>query len=158
MKTAIIYSSKHGATGKIARFIGEQLTTDEVHYFSLSEDKPPRLQDFDKVILGTAIYAVGKASKEMTKFCSINRALLENKKIGLFISGMSKEREQNQMKAAYPEFLHKLAVTEKSLGGELSFEKMNFFERLMARLIMGAKSSVSDIDHNAIIRFAHEMK
>lgn len=157
MKTAIVYSSKHGTTGKIARLIGEQFIDDEVDYISLKENKTTHIQEYDRIILGTSIYA-GNPSAEMKKFCSNNRSVLDKKKIGLFICCMLKKREQEQLTNAYPKFLHKVAVTERALGGELLFDKMNLFERFLTRLVMKVKTSVYEINDDAIKLFTNEMK
>ena len=77
MKTAIIYYSKHGTTERVAHLIGEKLSP-ELEYISLKEFHNPDIQGYDRIILGTSIYA-GHPGRLMSKFCNKNRAQLEQK-------------------------------------------------------------------------------
>ena len=83
MKTAIIYYSKHGTTERVTHLIGEKLTN-KVDYISLKECPRPDIRTYDRIILGTAIYA-GSPNRKITQFCHNNQLLLEQKVIGLFI-------------------------------------------------------------------------
>jgi menaquinone-dependent protoporphyrinogen oxidase len=89
MKTAIVYTSKHGTTAKVAQMIAERLTGNQVSIIDLKKDKHPDIHSFDGIILGTSIYA-SAPSKTMQRFMTeefekrlsnfINRTK-ENKKI-----------------------------------------------------------------------------
>lgn len=108
MKTAIIYSSKNGTTEKVANMIVEKIgTEDDVSLISLRKTSSPDLSSFEKVILGTSIYA-GKPRSEMSKFCNQYRNILESKTIGLFVCGMQPAKKEVELKGAYPEYLHSL--------------------------------------------------
>ncbi|WP_106830178.1 flavodoxin domain-containing protein [Parabacteroides pacaensis] len=107
MKTAIIYYSKHGTTEHVAYLIGESLNH-KVDYISLRESPKVDIRTYDRIILGTSIYA-GTSSRIVTQFCNKNRLLLEQKVIGLFICRMNKEQETKEMEKAFPEYLQKLA-------------------------------------------------
>ena len=157
MKTAIIYFSKHGTTEKVAYLIGKQLYADKVEYISLKENKAPDIQMYDKVILGTSIYA-GHSSKQMKSYCFNNGELLEKKKIGLFICCMLKEKEQEQLTNAYPDYLNKVAIVKEALGGELLFDKMNFFEKFLSKMIMKVSTSVFALNNEAINLFSEKMR
>lgn len=155
MKTAIIYCSKHGTTEKVARLIGE-LLEEKVDYFSVKNKENISFQDYEKIILGTSIYA-GSPGNEMTKFCIYNQSALQQKKVGLFICCMNQENSQEQMKKAFPEYLHEVAVAEEIMGGEFLFEKMNFIERFIVKKIVKIKASVSNIDKDSITGFSKRM-
>jgi menaquinone-dependent protoporphyrinogen IX oxidase len=64
MKTAIIYTSKHGTTAKIAQMIAERLTGNQVSIIDLKKDKRPDINSFDEIMLGASVYA-GTPSKAM---------------------------------------------------------------------------------------------
>jgi menaquinone-dependent protoporphyrinogen oxidase len=64
MKTAIIYTSKHGTTAKVAQMIAGRLTDSPVSLIDLKKDKHPDVRSFDGIILGTSIYA-SASSKTM---------------------------------------------------------------------------------------------
>ena len=139
MKTAIIYYSKHGTTERVAYLIGESLNH-KVDYISLRERAKPDIRTYDRIILGTSIYA-GTPSRIVTEFCKRNRLLLEQKVIGLFICCMKK-----------------LAIPKAILGGEFLFDKMNCIERFITRKIAKIESSVSCLRYNAIREFATQTK
>ena len=157
MKTAIVYFSKHGTTEKVARLVGKNLKTDVVDYISLKTNKTPDIRTYEKIIIGTSVYA-GNPPKEIKTFCKNNRLLLEQKKIGLFICCMDKHKEQEQLKNAYPAYLQNIAIDSKAMGGEFLFENMNFWERFVIKRISKVKSSVSNLDYEAIRIFSEKMK
>lgn len=156
MKTAIIYYSKHGTTERVAYLIGESLNH-KVDYISLRESPKPDNRTYDRIILGTSIYA-STPSRIVTEFCKRNRLLLEQKVIGLFICCMNKEQETKEMEKAFPEYLQKLAISKAILGGEFLFDKMNCIERFITRKIAKIESSVSCLRYNAIREFATQIK
>ena len=140
MKTAIIYYSKHGTTERVAHLIGEKLDN-KVDYISLKECLKPDMRNYDRIILGTSIYA-GASSRKVTQFCHKNQPLLEQRVIGLFICCMNKAQEVAEMNKAFPEFLQRLTIPKAVLGGEFKFDKMNFIERFLIRKIAKVNSSV----------------
>ena len=160
MKTAIIYATKHGTTEKVAQAIADKLKeTADVELFSLKQNLRPDIREFDRIILGSSIYA-GQSSKKMKAFCKENEVILLQKKLGLFICGMhsNKEEQEKEMKAAYPEVLQKNAVAIEFLGGEFLFESMNFLERFIARKIAKTKISVHRIDWSGIDNFTKKLQ
>ena len=156
MKTAIIYYSKHGTTESVAYLIGCNLGC-EPEYLSLKEHPHPDLQVYDRIILGTSIYA-GSPVRSMRKFCCHNRTLLQQKVVGLFICCMNEEHEVEQMKNAFPEYLHEKAIAEGILGGEFLFDKMNFIERFITRKVTRIRASVSSVRYDEIVEFAGKIK
>lgn len=156
MKTAIIYYSKHGTTGQVARLLGEQLDKD-VDYISLKECPKPDIRIYDRIILGTSIYA-GAPSRIVTQFCNRNQPLLEQKAAGLFICCMEKEKEAEEMDKAFPEYLQRLAIPKAILGGEFRFDKMNFIEKLLTKNIAKITSSVSRLRYDVIREFVAKVK
>lgn len=156
MKTVIIYYSKHGTTKKAAHQIGDILGM-ETDYISLKEHPEPDIRSYERVILGTSIYA-GRPGKPMSKFCHKNETLLKQKTIGLFICGMNLEQEEKEMYDAFPDYLHSIAVAEGILGGEFLLDKMNFIERFITQKITHIKSSVSNLKQDEIKKFANKMK
>jgi len=156
MKAAIIYVSKHGATEKVASSIAEKLSGE---LFSLNKNPNPDISGFETVILGSSIYA-GQASGKMKAFCKANESVLLQKKIGLFVCGMQPDKEQRdkELKDAYSEALHEKSIASGFLGGEFSFEKMNFFERLIIKKIAKTTESVQQIDWDAVDDFVKKIE
>ena len=160
MKIAIIYASKHGTTEKVANSIADKLKeANEVQLFWLKKIANPDISLFDMVILGASIYA-GQASSKMKSFCKKNESVLLQKKTGLFICGMhpDKEQQNKELNEAYPVALHEKAMATGFLCGEFLFEKLNFFERLIVKKIAKTKSSVHQINWEAIDDFVNKVK
>ena len=156
MKTAIIYYSKYGTTERVTRLIGDKLTN-KVDYISLKECPRPDIRTYDRIILGTAIYA-GSPNRKITQFCHNNQLLLEQKVIGLFICCMNEEQEAEEMNKAFPEFLQRLSIPKAILGGKFQFDKMNFIERFLTKKIAKVNSSVSKLRYDAINEFTTQIK
>ncbi len=156
MKTAIIYYSKHGTTERVAHLIGENLNS-EISYISLEGCSNPDIRTYDRIILGTSIYA-GTPSRKVSQFCNKNQQLLEQKVIGLFICCMNKDKEAEEMNNAFPEYLQRLAIPKAILGGEFLFDKMNCIERFITRKVTKIESSVSCLRYDAIKEFADRIK
>ena len=160
MSIAIVYASKYGTTEKVATSISEKLAgTDTVELLSLKINPFPDISGFDTVILGSSIYA-GQASNKMKAFCKVNEPVLLQKRTGLFVCGMhhDKEERQKELKNAYSEALHEKAIATGFMGGEFLFEKMNFFERLIIRKIAKIKTSVHQIDWEAVDYFVEKIR
>ena len=160
MKTAIIYTSKHGTTERVACAMADKLReTDEVTLFSLKKDPNPIISAFDRVVLGAPVYA-GKVSAKMKTFCKANEAVLLQKRTGLFVCGMypSKEKQEEELKNAYPQELFTLAKATAFLGGAFLFEQMNFFERAIIKKIAKTTTSVHRIDWEAVDGFIEGLK
>jgi menaquinone-dependent protoporphyrinogen oxidase len=160
MKTAIVSTSKHGTTGKVAHLIGEKLKgTTDVELFSLKDTPNPDIRKFDMIVLGTSIYA-GQPSKKMKAFCSENETALLQKRLGLFVCGMhpDKVEQDKETQSTYSGALQRHALATAFLGGEFIFEEMNFFERTIARMITKTKTSVSRIDNDGIEAFAQKIR
>lgn len=152
MKTAIIYYSKHGTTERVAHLIGENLNH-KVDYISLRENAKPDIRTYDRIILGTSIYA-STPGRKFSQFCNKNRSLLKEKVIGLFICCMNKEQEVEEMNNAFPEYLQQSAIPKAILGGEFLFDKMNCIERFITKKVAKIESSVSCLRYDAIREFA----
>ena len=157
MKTAIIYTSKHGTTAKVAQMIAGRLTDSPVSLIDLKKDKHPDVRSFDGIILGTSIYA-SASSKTMQRFCKENIEGLKQKQLALFVCGMEPDsaKQQQELANAYPQELYEYAVSACFAGGEFLFEKMNFFERAVIKRIAKTDKSVSSIKEDEIVRFVTE--
>lgn len=156
VKTAILYNSKHGTTERVAHLIGENLNH-QVDYISFRENPKPDIRTYDRIILGTSIYA-GTPGRKFGQFCNKNRSLLEAKVIGLFICCMNKEQEREELDNAFPEYLQQSAIPKAILGGEFLLDKMNWIERFLTRKVAKTGSSVSCLRYDAIREFATQIK
>ncbi|MDR0682362.1 MAG: flavodoxin domain-containing protein [Dysgonamonadaceae bacterium] len=158
MNTAIIYTSKHGTTAKVAQMIAERLTDSQVSFIDLKKDKHPDIHSFDGIILGTSMYA-GASLEIMQRFCKKNFETLKQKRLALFVCGMEPDiiKQQKELAKAYPQELYEYAVSACFAGGEFQFEKMNFFERAIIKRIAKTDKSVSAIKSDEIDKLIMEI-
>jgi len=157
MRTAIIYASKHGTTESVARKIQNGLGENEAQLFNLKKNQNFDLAGFDQVILGGSIHA-GSIQKRMKHFLESHRPELLEKRLGLFLCCMDEQRAQAQFEAGYPEILRSHALSQKVMGGEFRFDKMNFIEKAMIKKIAGVDHSVSKVSQEKIDELIDDMK
>lgn len=156
MKTAIIYTSQHGTTQKVAKMIAD-LSKGETTLFNLKKEKNIPLSAFDQIIIGGSIHA-GQIQKRVRRFCETNLETLNSKPLGLFLSCMEEnEKAQMQFDQAYPAQLRDHAQSCKLTGGEVLFEKMNFIEKFLMKKIGKTTESVSKLKEERIKELVVEM-
>jgi menaquinone-dependent protoporphyrinogen oxidase len=157
MRTAIIYASKHDTTETVAEKIKQGLGDDKAQLFNLKKDKNFDLSQFEQIIVGGSIHA-GMIQKRIRDFCNDHTDELLEKRLGLFLCCMDKDRATEQFQNGYPETLRSHAISKKVLGGEFRFDKMNFFEKAIVKKVAGVNESVSNINEDLITEFVSEMQ
>lgn len=153
MNTLIVYASNHGTTAKVTERISRLIGYNRCKTVNIREMTPPRLDQFDSVIIGGSIH-YGKIQKVIRKYCETNQEELLTKKLGLFICYMEKAQEMEEYLNSFPASLIQHAHAEGFFGGECKFEKMNFIERFIVKKHLGVQESVSRIDSQSINHFA----
>jgi menaquinone-dependent protoporphyrinogen oxidase len=133
MNTLILYSTKHGAAKKCAEMLSKKLKG-KVDMVNIKEGKVTELSQYDKVIIGGAIY-VGRVSKELNEFCTKNLESLKAKKLGFYICCMNGKEAEKQINENFPSELLKAAAAKKSFGGEFKFKEMNIFEKVVTKMV-----------------------
>lgn len=152
MKTAIIYSSTHGTTKKVARLIAEKQNGKEVSLIDLGMNPQPVIDTFDRIIIGGSIH-VGMIQKRVKRFCEENIVLLLQKETGMSICCMRKDKQKEQFDNAFLESLRAHSKVHGYFGGEFLFEKMNCLEKLMVKKVAKVYKSISQINYAAIDQF-----
>lgn len=156
MNTLIVYTSKYGCTEKCAGLLSKELN-DRVDIINLKNTGDIDISKYDKVIIGGSIY-IGRIQKEVTEFCSKNLDKLKEKGIGLFICGMQEgEAINTELNQNFPSELLNIAAAKEYLGGEFIFDKMNFMEKLIVKVVSKVSSNKSNILNDNIHNFAQEM-
>lgn len=168
MKTLILFASKYGAAEKCANLLAEKLNGD-VEIINLKENKSISLSNYDRIIVGTSIYA-GNVQTEVKNFCADNVNLLTIKPFSLFLSCMTDKKSEihSFVEKAFPKELIDHADVIDSLGAIFNFDKMNFFEKLIIKMIgksqnksgkldikLDGKTNVSTISDEKISKFAN---
>ncbi|MFW5753201.1 MAG: flavodoxin domain-containing protein [Marinilabiliaceae bacterium] len=156
MKTAIVYTTRHGTTEKVAQMIKEGLH-EEAELINLKKSKKPDLKPFEKIIIGSSIHT-GKIPKKLYKFLENNLDTILEKPVGLFLCCMYEKEAWAQFEEAFPATLRKHARSSKCVGGELLLENMNFLEKAMIKKITGTDSSQSKIDQQQIRELIKDMQ
>ncbi len=145
MKTLILYASSHGTTEKIARHIAAKLEpTVNCELSDIKKQKKISLDTYNCIVIGASIHA-GNVQRSIRNFCIKHESILLSKPLALFLSGMHKEKYEEQFDKAFPKNLRDHAFSKRNVGGEFIFEKMNFFEKAIIKKITGLNSSVSAI-------------
>ncbi len=156
MKAAIIFSSSHGTTEKVAKQIQHGLGAEGSQLINLKATKTIDLSQFDTLIIGGSIHA-GQMQGKVKSFCKRSMVDLLSKRVGLFMVGMNEPEFENEFNNAFPELLRKHAITSKCVGGEFLFEKMNFIEKLIVKKVSGITQNISKIDDNKIAELVKEI-
>ncbi|ACL69158.1 flavodoxin domain-containing protein [Halothermothrix orenii] len=154
MKKLILYASKHGTTEKASALLAEKLTG-EVERVNVQK-KFPDLRGYDYIIIGGSIHA-GQIQKEIKKLCEDNLNILLDKKIGLFLCCGLEDRVDDQMKTGFGSKLYEHARVRGYFGYEFNFDKMNFLERLVVKVLAKVKESKSSIYEENIEDFANKI-
>ncbi|HHY72293.1 MAG TPA: flavodoxin [Bacillus bacterium] len=155
MKILIVFTSSHGTTEKAA-YILSTLLDGEVDIVDLRVNASQDVMVYDAVIIGASIHA-GSISRKVKHFITKNQDELASKKIGLFLCCMWEgEVAQEQFEQSFPKQLRDLSVSNGLFGGEFIFEKMNFIEKQIVRIVNGATEDVSKLDVESIKVFANK--
>ena len=152
MATIILYATKYGATEQIAKRISKLL--DDAPYHNLNDANLPTLEDFDTIILGTSVYA-GSTRKEAKQFLSKHKAVLAEKNISFFLSGLSQSKDDPDTfyKKNFPADLLNKAQATAFLGGIFDPEKTTAAERMIIKLVAQQTTFINTISERKIKEF-----
>ena len=170
MLTLIAYASKYGAAETCAKYIAEKLDGN-YELVNLKKTPAPDLAKYDKIILGGSIYA-SNVQKEVKNFCTTNLEQLRKKPLGLFLScmGLDQVMLENNFRFSFPAELMEHSTVADALGGAFDFQKMNFMEKQLIKIIdkrlkkqgkpdlsLNGKQNISTISTDRIDVFAEYM-
>lgn len=156
MKTIIVYGSKHGTTEKCSKILKCKLNG-EIIIVNVKKDNIPDLAQFDNVIIGGSIY-MGQIQKEIKHFCLNNINQLKSKNIALFICGLNDKDIDVQLNNSFPKDLIESAIGIEYFGGEIIFKKMNFFEKLIIKMVTKTGIDTSKLLEENINKLAELIK
>ncbi|MFR1709563.1 MAG: flavodoxin domain-containing protein [Clostridium sp.] len=124
MKTLIVYASRYGCTKECAEGLSKLISGD-VTVININ-NKVKEIKSFDTIIIGGSIY-MGKIQKDISNFCKQNKNILLRKKIGLFICCYTPIEQTDFINNFYDSDLLRHSKINSILGGEMRYDKMNFF-------------------------------
>ncbi|OPJ58503.1 flavodoxin domain-containing protein [Clostridium oryzae] len=156
MKTAILYITKHNFTEKCVERLSQKLEG-TIEKYNLKERRLPDINQYDSLIIGGPVY-MGQVMPEVKQFVSNNLNVLETKKLGLFLCGLSdKEKVLSEYSQFYPESLINSATAKAFFGGAITIKDMNFFEKLIIRIVTKSSKDILNLLDTEIDEFAAAM-
>lgn len=155
MKTLILYSSKYGATREIAQRIANE--TDGAVICDLKQNNIPSLNLFECVIIGSPLYA-GMIQKKVKAFISQNAQALQEKNLGLFLSGMDESKEKTYFDTNFPREILQAATAKSFLGGTFDPKKAGIMARFIMKTIAKQTGYINTITDEKIEGFTKAVK
>ena len=138
----IIYSSTDGHTKMICEKIKSiSKNRNSIKIVSLSEARDLNLQIYEHIIIGASI-RYGKHNKNLYKFISSNKEILEKKRSAFFsVNVVARKSEKNtpETNPYMQKFLKISSWKPDKLGvfaGKVDYPKYNFIDKLLIQLIM----------------------
>ena len=154
MKTVILFASKYGTTGEIARRIASRIDGAIVH--DLKQGNIPNLAEFDCVIAGSPVYA-GMVRREIKTFLSKNINTLREKKLGLFICGLEGNNAKTYFESNFSREILQTAKATGFLGGIFDPKKTSALERLILKIAAKTPKYIDTIDDAKIEQFVSSL-
>lgn len=162
MKYAIIYASTAGGTEQSAKIIKDklcfehQVSEENIDLIDLKKNKNIQISQYDRCILGTGIYAE-KAHKLVRILINDNLEKLLEIPLSLYICSLGSEKDNEKYKHFFPEKLLSHANPVSFFGGMVIFKRLNFFERLIMKMITKSKKDIHQLKHQVINNFVNEI-
>ncbi|CCU81094.1 hypothetical protein HSACCH_02578 [Halanaerobium saccharolyticum subsp. saccharolyticum DSM 6643] len=127
MRTLIVYWSKTGFVKKYAEWIAEELEADLIPGRKI---KPEKLKNYDQLIFGGSLYAVGIKGAD---FIKKNIKILEAKKTAVFATGASPAKNEIIEEVKNKNFTEKEQKYFKFfyLRGGFNYSKLGFKDKVL---------------------------
>jgi menaquinone-dependent protoporphyrinogen oxidase len=142
MNVLIAYAGKKGATSELAHAMAEATAqigsgggAAQPKVVDLRKDPPVDVAQYDRVIVGGAVYA-GTVHKAVAEFCRTNLEELLKRRVALFLSALREDDLKGAFERSFPAELRSHAIEEVWLGGRIRFAEHNVLVRGMLRKIM----------------------
>jgi len=156
MRSLIVYGTRHGFTGEIARKLAALVPESETA--DISSRAPGDLRPFDRIIVGGPVYN-GSLLGEVRRFCRRNLSELLGKRTALFVVGISgRETLQQYLDASFPGELQKRSTANGLFSGRIEGDRLNAFERLVVRNVKKIRGSVLLFDEKDLDAFAEKLE
>ncbi len=156
MKILIAYAGRVGVTKECAELLEKELCGREITLCDLKKDTP-MLDDFDTVVVGSAIY-FGKAEKTVRSFLRANAKELKEKKFGGFVCCAFSDMADKYIEETFSAELRRAAVDCAYFGGELKPDKQkNFFYKMLVKTMRNEIINNGDSDDESEMRILPEI-
>lgn len=141
-KVLVTVASRHGGTDEIGRAIADALTEAGVQADLIAPSDVERLQEYDGVIVGSAVY-VGKWLEPARQFIEQHTDVLKTKPVWLFSSGpLGDPPRPIEESVDALQFAERVAARDhRTFSGRLDANELGLGERALVRLV---KASYGD--------------
>ena len=141
-KTVVIYKSKYGSAKRYAEWIAEETKAD---LFDASNIKADKLTEYDTIIYGGSLYAVGILGLKLIKD---NFEKLNDKKIVIFSVGASSETQAAHDAVVKNNFTDEMMAKIHffMLRGAFDFNKLNTGDKMLMGLMKMRLKSIKAED------------
>jgi len=146
MNSVIYFYSKHGTTKKIVDYVEQKLQIVDVFNINFM---PENIKTFDDVLLFTPVYA-GNIPRKVKVWINENKSDLLDKNLSIFLCGTNTKDEKRVIEMNFHETIAKHAKFIKYIGGGFNFDQLNFFEKLIIRIVAKQKTSSEKIDYELL--------
>jgi len=138
VKTLIVYESRQGYTHKCAKEI-ESLLDGSVVLVKAKDANKEALEQYDLIIIGSAVYAGGIPSS-IKRFSNRNLQNLLQRPLALFMCGTAIELKDQNYEKNYPSSLLDHALQKGWFGGVIEVDKhKNITKFVLSRILKGEK-------------------
>lgn len=126
-KTVVIFKTKYGSAKQYAQWLAEELNAD---LFESSDFSPSKFENYDNIIYGGSLYAVGILGISLIKK---NFEKIKDKNIVVFSVGASPAHEKAMNDVKNHNFTEEMKEKVKyfHLRGAFDFNKLNWLHKFM---------------------------
>jgi len=158
MDTIIVFDSRHGSTAEIASRIAGRIAEKtggqtRLVYLRDQGSASASLDDCDLVVLGGPVYA-GRWSKRAAAFAAARKEELLQRRFAFFAVGLDAAAGSGPTAEALPPELAAQAAASAKFPGTVLFDKMNFLERWIIRMVAKTREDIRPADLSAADSFA----
>lgn len=158
-KTLFVYATRHGFTQSCVDWM-IQHCKGECNSVNLTNSRaiqPEVLEVYENILVGGSIH-VGDIQKQVKRFVSDHRQILEQRKVGLFLSCMDEgEVAQADFKKAFPEWIRNHASAVAFTGAAFYFDRMNLLERWIIKRIHHSSDTVEHHKYDEMKAFLEKL-
>ncbi|HPE58074.1 MAG TPA: flavodoxin domain-containing protein [Bacteroidales bacterium] len=140
-RIAVIYASKYGSTKEIAEIIAGELNLKDYQVTLYAAHPGINLNNFDVVILGSALY-MGKWRSDAVMLLKENMDILSKKAVWLFVSGPTGDGDAEMLSEGkiVPDNIKPIInrISPKGLAvfhGNLDMKELNIVERILVKMV-----------------------
>jgi menaquinone-dependent protoporphyrinogen oxidase len=146
----VTYASKAGSTGEVAAAIGKTLATNGTTVDMLPLDEVANIQDYQTVVVGSAIRA-GKWISSAANFVEANQPYLRQIPTAFFTCCMTlyEESEENRQKAlAYMDPITNMVepIAIGAFAGKMDYSKISFLDSTIIKIMGQSEGDFRDWD------------